>query len=50
MGVRRSDRTLVKLIERVRAIRPDVDVGVVERAWNYAEQAHDGQSRVSGEP
>ncbi|MBP7868621.1 MAG: bifunctional (p)ppGpp synthetase/guanosine-3',5'-bis(diphosphate) 3'-pyrophosphohydrolase, partial [Firmicutes bacterium] len=50
MGVRRSDRTLVKLIERVRAIRPDVDVGVVERAWNYAEQAHDGQIRESGEP
>ncbi|MGI6130263.1 MAG: RelA/SpoT family protein [Bacillota bacterium] len=50
MGLRRSDRTLAKLIERVRAARPDVDVGIVERAWNYAEQAHSGQIRESGEP
>ncbi len=50
MEIRRSDRTLAKLIERVRATRPDVDVSVVERAWNYAEQAHDGQIRESGEP
>lgn len=50
MGIRRSDRTLAKLIERVRATRPDVDVSVVESAWNYAEQAHDGQIRESGEP
>jgi len=41
---------LAKLIERVRATRPDVDVSVVESAWNYAEQAHDGQIRESGEP
>ncbi len=50
MGLRRSDRTLAKLIERVRAARPDVDVSIVERAWNYAEQAHSGQIRESGEP
>ncbi|OPZ51155.1 MAG: GTP pyrophosphokinase [Firmicutes bacterium ADurb.BinA052] len=50
MGVRRSDRTLAKLIERVRATRPDVDVSIIERAWDYAEQAHDGQIRESGEP
>jgi len=41
---------LAKLIERVRTTRPDVDVSAVERAWNYAEQAHDGQIRESGEP
>jgi guanosine-3',5'-bis(diphosphate) 3'-pyrophosphohydrolase len=50
VGLRRSDRTLAKLIERVRAARPDVDVSIVERAWNYAEQAHSGQIRESGEP
>ena len=50
MGIRRSDRTLAKLIERVRATRPDVDVSIVERAWDYAEQAHHGQIRESGEP
>ncbi|HNU94719.1 MAG TPA: bifunctional (p)ppGpp synthetase/guanosine-3',5'-bis(diphosphate) 3'-pyrophosphohydrolase [Bacillota bacterium] len=50
MGIRRSDRTLTKLIERVRATRPDVDVSIVERAWDYAEQAHHGQIRESGEP
>ncbi|HBK61079.1 MAG TPA: (p)ppGpp synthetase, partial [Firmicutes bacterium] len=38
------------LTERVRAARPDIDVGIVERAWNYAEQAHNGQIRESGEP
>jgi GTP pyrophosphokinase len=48
--MRRSDRTLAKLIERVRATRPDVDVSIIERAWNYAEQAHSGQIRESGEP
>jgi len=41
---------LAKLIERVRATRPDVDVSIIERAWDYAEQAHDGQIRESGEP
>ncbi|MBP7164200.1 MAG: bifunctional (p)ppGpp synthetase/guanosine-3',5'-bis(diphosphate) 3'-pyrophosphohydrolase [Firmicutes bacterium] len=50
VGIRRSDRTLAKLIERVRATRPDVDVSIVERAWDYAEQAHHGQIRESGEP
>lgn len=50
MGIRRSERTLENLIERVRATRPDSDIGVVERAWNYAYQAHDGQIRESGEP
>jgi len=50
VGIRRSDRTLTKLIERVRATRPDVDVSIVERAWDYAEQAHHGQIRESGEP
>ncbi|HAI85686.1 MAG TPA: (p)ppGpp synthetase [Firmicutes bacterium] len=38
------------MTERVRAARPDIDVGIVERAWNYAEQAHNGQIRESGEP
>jgi GTP pyrophosphokinase len=41
---------LENLTERVRAARPDIDVGIVERAWNYAEQAHNGQIRESGEP
>ncbi len=50
MGIRRSERTLENLTERVRAARPDIDVGIVERAWNYAEQAHNGQIRESGEP
>jgi len=50
VGIRRSERTLENLTERVRAARPDIDVGIVERAWNYAEQAHNGQIRESGEP
>ena len=31
-------------------INPDIDIGEIERAYNKAEQMHEGQNRKSGEP
>ena len=39
-----------ELLERVQAYLPDERVRLVEEAYRYAEQCHDGQTRVSGGP
>src|SRR3954469_8916061 len=38
------------LMKQVRAARPNDDLVVIERAYEYALQHHAGQSRASGEP
>src|SRR6185369_7513829 len=38
------------LMKQVRASRPNDDLVVIERAYEYALQHHEGQSRASGEP
>jgi GTP diphosphokinase / guanosine-3',5'-bis(diphosphate) 3'-diphosphatase len=38
------------LMKQVRAARPNEDLVVIERAYEYAIQYHAGQSRASGEP
>ena len=38
------------LIERVRTYLPEDRVDLVERAFYYAAEKHEGQSRKSGEP
>src|SRR3954462_7509648 len=38
------------LMKQVRANRPNDDLVVIERAYEYALQHHAGQSRASGEP
>jgi guanosine-3',5'-bis(diphosphate) 3'-pyrophosphohydrolase len=38
------------LMKQVRAYRPNDDLLVIERAYDYALQHHAGQSRASGEP
>jgi GTP pyrophosphokinase len=38
------------LMKQVRANRPNDDLVVIERAYEYAIQHHDGQHRASGEP
>ena len=43
-------RTLEELLAKAGANRPDADLSVIERAWDYARDAHDGQVRESGEP
>jgi GTP pyrophosphokinase len=45
-----SGGALEKLIRTVRAQHPKADIGLIERAYQVAERAHEGQTRKSGEP
>ena len=38
------------IIERIRAVAPDADVALLQRAYDFAARVHKGQERVSGEP
>jgi guanosine-3',5'-bis(diphosphate) 3'-pyrophosphohydrolase len=38
------------LIERTRAARPNFDSGLLERAYTFAHEKHEGQKRMTGEP
>src|SRR5690349_18132776 len=38
------------LLDTVRAHRPSDDVGIIRRAWDFALEHHQGQTRASGEP
>jgi guanosine-3',5'-bis(diphosphate) 3'-pyrophosphohydrolase len=48
--VRMSRAHWEELLAKAGANRPDADLSVIERAWDYARDAHDGQVRESGEP
>jgi guanosine-3',5'-bis(diphosphate) 3'-pyrophosphohydrolase len=50
MEHQKEEHTLDGLLEKARANRPDVDLSLIQNAWSYAEEAHDGQVRESGEP
>ncbi len=39
-----------ELISRIRKYHPEDDMSLVERAYQYAEKAHEGQVRKSGDP
>ena len=41
---------LEKLINKIEQYNPDMDLELVIKAYNYAQQAHEGQKRVSGDP
>lgn len=41
---------LTDLVQRVTAYHPGADVGLIERAFVYAKEAHEGQRRKSGDP
>jgi len=41
---------LTILLERVRRIRPTADLELIEHAYHFADWAHSGQTRLSGEP
>ena len=43
-------RNLDELIGILVKYHPDADVGLVEKAYHFAEKAHEGQMRKSGEP
>ena len=41
--------TLDMILEKIRAYQPDADTAKIERAYQFAEKAHRGQARISGE-
>jgi GTP diphosphokinase / guanosine-3',5'-bis(diphosphate) 3'-diphosphatase len=42
--------TLDTLVKMVQAFNPDADVEPLKKAYTFAEQAHEGQTRATGEP
>jgi len=45
-----AEVTLDDLLNELRAQRPDADIALIERAYAFADAAHKGQLRMSGEP
>lgn len=41
---------LEKLINKIEQYNPDMDLEMVIKAYNFAQQAHQGQRRISGDP
>ena len=41
---------LTELIEELKKNNPKADLDLIEKAYNFAQQAHEGQLRNSGEP
>jgi guanosine-3',5'-bis(diphosphate) 3'-pyrophosphohydrolase len=39
-----------KLIDKMKKIDPNVDLTLVEKAYRFSKEAHEGQMRLSGEP
>ncbi|WP_424245628.1 GTP pyrophosphokinase [Elusimicrobium posterum] len=44
------DEKLKEIVEKFKAYNPSQDTEVIEKAYNFAKKAHDGQKRASGEP
>ncbi len=44
------DRDFQTLLATVRANRPNDDLEIIRKAWQFCLQQHDGQKRASGEP
>ncbi len=42
--------SLEEMLTRMRQYNPGADLAVVEKAFHFAEKAHEGQARKSGEP
>jgi (p)ppGpp synthase/HD superfamily hydrolase len=42
--------TIADVLEEARRHRPSINVGLIERAHDFAAQAHEGQLRASGDP
>ena len=44
------DELYKELIDRVRKYHPNTDISMIEKGYNLARKAHEGQVRKSGEP
>jgi len=44
------DKEIQELIEKIQSYAPNADVSLVEKAYYFGKNAHDGQFRKSGEP
>lgn len=44
------DASVARFVEKLRQYLPDDDVALVENAYRFAEKAHEGQKRISGDP
>src|SRR5215469_2594081 len=44
------DRRFESLLRQVRANRPNEDISLIRKAWEFCVQHHQGQMRASGEP
>src|SRR5919109_347600 len=47
---RKSPQSVDELLRKVRSYNPKADVREVQRAYEFAEESHRGQLRISGEP
>ncbi len=45
-----ADAKFRELLDRVRATRPNDDLEIIRRAWDFSLKHHEGQLRKSGEP
>ncbi len=43
-------QALEPLLQIVRQTHPKADLGIIQRAYEVAERAHEGQTRISGDP
>jgi GTP pyrophosphokinase len=43
-------KTVDELCDQVRAFDPEADTALIRRAYDFAEEAHRGQKRATGEP
>ena len=41
---------LQDIVEEVQKNHPDLDTGLIEKAYIFSAKAHEGQLRLSGEP
>ncbi len=45
-----TEEPLTTLLERVRLLRPNANLALIEHAYHFANWAHAGQTRLTGEP
>ena len=42
--------SIKSLVNQIQAYNPDAEVELLERCYRFAQEAHEGQQRKSGEP